>query len=196
MSRIQDIFDQLGVVQKGHFVGTSGKHLDTYINKNILYLHPEIISEVCQEMSKAVPPNVDVIIGPPTGGIVLSQWVAYHTSKHLGREVLSVYTDKVEDGQTFRAPYDEVVRGKRAYIVDDIVTTGGSVQEVCRTVEGAGAEIVGIGVLVNRSPQTVGSEAFRVPFSSLFEIELHSYDENEIPPELASIPVTTKMKRE
>jgi orotate phosphoribosyltransferase len=176
---VVDILEKTGALLKGHFVGTSGKHIDTYVNKDALYTHTEETSEVCKLMAEQVKNlNIDAVVGPALGGIVLSQWTAYHLSKIKQKEVLAIYTEKGEDGiQKFTRGYDKLVKSKNILVVEDAPTTGGSVKKVVDIVNGVGGRVVAVSVMVNKNPKEVTSEFFGVPFFPLVEFGIQSYDE-------------------
>src|SRR3989344_4033304 len=143
------------VITDSHIVGTSGKHMSVYINKDALYPHTEMASEVGLMMAeKFKNAGVEAVVGPMLGGIILSQWTAYHLTRLTGKEVLSVYTEKDADGnQIFsRRRYDRHVKGKRTLVVEDVTNTGGSAKKVVETVKAAGGIVVALCVLhLNRS---------------------------------------------
>src|SRR3989338_5249993 len=129
MNEAIDILKKVGaVLSDSHFVGTSGLHFDTYVNKDFLYPHTKEISQICRMFAeKFKDSNIEVVVGPALGGIILSQWTAYHLSEICGREVLAVYTEKSPDsGQIFTRGYENYVKGRRVLIVEDVITTGGS----------------------------------------------------------------------
>ncbi len=162
----------------GHFVGTSGIHIDTYINKDALYVHTKETSRVCELMAQKVKNfDVDAVVGPALGGIILSQWTAYHLSKIKGKEVLAVYTEKNKEGiQAFTRGYDKLVKSKNVLVVEDAPTTGGSAKKVVDIVNSAGGKVVAVSVMVNKNKKGVTSEFFGTPFLSLAEIEIQSYE--------------------
>ena len=141
MNEVIDILKKTGaLLTDSHFVGTSGKHIDTYVNKDALYTHPEETSKVCQLMAeKSKDFEIDVVVGPALGGIVLSQWTAHHLSKIKGREILAVYTEKIpEGGQKFTRGNDQIVKSKNILVMEDASTTGGSAKKVVDAVTAAG----------------------------------------------------------
>jgi len=118
------------VITDSHFVGTSGRHMSVYVNKDALFPHTAETSRVCElfaEKNKDLP--IDIVVGPALGGIILSQWTASHLSRITGREILSVYTEKVPKGdgedQVFRRSYDQLVKGKNVLVIEDTTATGG-----------------------------------------------------------------------
>src|SRR3989338_4540426 len=103
-NEILDILKKVGAFMiNGHFVGTSGIHIDTYVNKDALYVHTRETSRVCELIAEKIRDfDIDAVVGPALGGIILSQWTAHHLSKIKGKEILAIYTEKNKDGiQTF-----------------------------------------------------------------------------------------------
>ncbi|MEK7080983.1 MAG: phosphoribosyltransferase, partial [Patescibacteria group bacterium] len=95
MSEIIEILKKTkALLTNDHFVGTSGRHFDTYVNKDALYTHPEETSRVCKLIAEQVKDfKIDAVVGPALGGIVLSQWTAYHLSKIKQKDILAIYTE-------------------------------------------------------------------------------------------------------
>ena len=126
--------------------------------------------------------NVDVVVGPALGGIILSTWIAFHLSQLTGREILGVYTEKDEEkNQIFTRGYDKLITGKNVLIIEDLTTTGGSVKKVVDTVKNAGGTVTAVCVMVNRNPDEVNSEIMGVPFDALGVLPAKAYDESECP---------------
>lgn len=191
---ILDILKKVGaVITDSHFVGTSGKHFATYINKDALYPHTKETSNICKmfgERAKGL--GVEVVVGPALGGIILSTWTAYHLSQMLGKEILGVYTEKTpEGGMAFTREYDKLVSGKKVLVIEDLVTTGGSVKKVIDAVKAAGGNVVAVGVMINKSPATVTSEFFGVPFLPLAILEVPTYNDGQCPLCKAGVPINT-----
>jgi orotate phosphoribosyltransferase len=196
MSDVIDILKQAGaVLTDDHFVYTSGKHGSVYINKDAVYPHIEKTSEIGKLFAeKFQNKNIDVVVGPALGGIILSQWTAYHLSKLMGKEVLGVYTEKDENkNQVFTRGYDALVAGKNVLIVEDVTNTGGSVKKVATNVAATGAKVVVIGVMVNRNPKNVTTETMGVEFVSLGVLEAVAYDEKDCPMCKAGQPINMKI---
>lgn len=171
------------VITDDHFVYTSGKHGSVYINKDALYPHTELASQVGQMFAEQVKDlEIDVVAAPALGGIILSQWTANHLSKLKGKEILGVYTEKDENkNQVFTRGYDKLVVGKKVLVIEDLTTTGGSVKKVVDTVRQVGGEVVKVGVMVNRDPQLVTEEAIGAPYFSLGELPVEAYNEADCP---------------
>jgi len=192
--------DILGILKKtgalltdGHFVGTSGKHIDTYINKDALYTHAEETSRVCRMIAeKAKDFEIDAVVGPALGGIVLSQWTAFHLSKIKNKDILAIYTEKTpEGGQKFTRGYDKLIAGKNILIVEDAPTTGGSAKKVVDAVQAAGGVVVAVSVMVNKNPKEVNSSYFGAPFLPLAEFEIRSFDAADCEMCKTGVPVNT-----
>jgi orotate phosphoribosyltransferase len=171
------------IITDSHFVLTSGKHAAAYINKDALYPHTKETSAVCRLFAEAVKDlEIDTVVGPALGGIILSQWTAHHLSKVKGKEVFGVYTEKTEGGgQIFTRGYDKFVAGKKVLVVEDLTSTGGSAKKVVDAVKAAGGQVVGVCVMVNRNLKEVTAEFLGAPFFPLAEFEVQSYDEVDCP---------------
>ncbi len=194
--KIMQMFVDAGAIITGsHFVYNSGRHSSVYINKDALYLHTGIISQLCQSMAQPYKADeIDVVVGPVLGGIVLSQWTTYalNAQRTIG-ETLAIYAEK-ESGSdhafAFYRGYDKHISGKNVLIVEDILTTGGSVRRVIELVRKHGGHVVGVSALCNRGkvqPKDVGS----VPISTLITLDLETYDEEECPFCAQRVPINT-----
>ena len=181
------------ILDNDHFVGTSGKHLDSYIQKDILYPHTEKVSRVGELFAQKLKDlEIGTVVGPALGGIILSQWTAFHLSKITGHEVLSVYTEKTPDGgQIFTRGYDSLVKGKKIAVVEDTTTTGGSAKKVVEAVRAAGGEVMAVSVMANRNPAEVNEAYFGAKFMPLLELTLNSYEEIDCPMCQSGVPINT-----
>ena len=184
MADVVTILKKVGaVITDDHFVYTSGKHGEVYINKDALYPHTKETSQVCRTMAKIYKnKKVEVVVGPALGGIILSQWIAHHLSKIKGKEILGIYTEKDEkSNQVFRRGYDKLVKGKKVLVVEDLTTTGGSVKKAVDSVKAAGGKVIGVCVMVNRDPENVNSELMGVPFTAVGVLKAEAFDEKDCP---------------
>lgn len=191
-----DLLKKTGaILTNDHFVGTSGLHFDTYINKDALYPHTEETSEMGKlfaEKNKDL--DIDVVAAPAVGGIILSTWTAHHLTLLKGKEVLGVYTEKnVDKDQVFTRGYDTYVKNRNVLIVEDLTTTGGSVKKVVDTVKRAGGNVLQVCVMVNKDPDNVNSEMMGVPFSSLSELKVTTYTAETCPLCKEGILINTKV---
>ncbi|MDO8658662.1 MAG: phosphoribosyltransferase family protein [Candidatus Levybacteria bacterium] len=181
------------LITDSHFVGTSGKHMPMYINKDAIYPHTKEVSRIGKLFAEKVKDyDIDVVAAPALGGIVLSQWTAYHLSKIKKKNILGVYTEKTpEKDQIFTRGYDKFVKGKRVFVVEDLTTTGGSVKKVINSVKKAGGKVVAVGVMLNRDPQNINSKSIGAPFYPLAELKVEAYDPKECPLCAKNIPINT-----
>ena len=194
MNEVIEILTKVGaIMQNDHFVGVSGLHIDTYITKDALSPHIFEVEKVCQMFAeKNKDFAIDVVAAPALGGIILSQGTAYALSKKLNKEILSVFTEKTPDGnQIFTRGYDKYIKGKNVLVLEDLTTTGGSVQKVIASVKETGGKVVAVSVMVNKSPKTVNSDLFGVPFSSLGELEVATHEAKDCPMCKKGIPINT-----
>jgi orotate phosphoribosyltransferase len=188
------IFKKLGgYISGSHIVYTSGKHGEVYFNKDAIYPHTKEISSICKEIAtRFKDKSIEVVAAPALGGIILSQWTAFHLSELTGKEVLGVYTEKTPDkNQIFTRGYDALVKGKNVLIVEDITTTGGSVKKVVDSVRVAGGTVVAVCVLVNRDPTGITSESMGAPYSALASQKAQAWDEGECPMCKNNVPINT-----
>ena len=184
-----------GVITDSHLVYTSGKHGSVYINKDALYPHTELssrIGELFAQTHKDI--EIDVVAAPALGGIILSQWTAYHLSKLKGKDIFGIYTEKnAEKNQVFTRGYDKLVKDKNVLVVEDLTTTGGSVLKVVNSVKNAGGNVVAVAVMVNRNPEHVNSDMYGVPFSSLAILKAEAWDEADCQLCKTNVPINTSI---
>ncbi len=187
--------DTGAVVNNSHFVYVSGKHAKSYVNKDFVYPHTKYISRIAEIIAeKFKDSGAEVVAGPSMGGIIMSQWTAHHLSQLTGREVLSVYTEKQPDkGQAFTRGYDKYVAGKKVLVVEDIVTTGGSVKKVVETVKAAGGEVVAACSMVNKDPEHINPEFMGVPFEYLTVVDMDVWEEADCPLCQEGVPINTQL---
>lgn len=194
---IMRLFADVGaIISDSHFVYSSGRHSSVYINKDALYLHPGVISTLCQQMAQPYDAGqIDVVVGPVLGGIVLSQWVAHAlNARRTTGETLALYAEKEGDGPQkrflFSRGYDRYISGKNILVVEDVLTTGGSARQVIELVRQHGGRVVGLSALCNRGnvqPEDVGG----VPIQALITVNLETFTEEECPYCRQHIPINT-----
>ena len=192
---VMRVLEEVGVlITDSHIVYTSGGHGSAYFNKDAIYPHTEGISSLCMEIATHFTfARVDVVIAPALGGVILSQWTAYHLTGLNGHEVLAVYAEKAEDGETFviKRGYDKFIAGMRVLVVEDVLTTGGSAKKVIEATRAADGEVVGLGVLCNRGGIKPEDVANPPELFALVNISLESWSEEECPLCKQGVPVNT-----
>jgi orotate phosphoribosyltransferase len=182
-ARTEALFRRSGALREGHFQLKSGRHSEQYLEKFLVLQDPEATSELCafwaaRNQDEDGTATVDVVAGPTTGGIVL----AFETARQLG--VRDIFAEEVTgtDGarrREFRRGF-RIEPGERVLLVDDILTTGGSLLAMLPAVEAAGGDIVGCHVLVDRSgglaTLTSPSTGRVYPLSALWTLEVPTYE--------------------
>jgi orotate phosphoribosyltransferase len=183
VNRIEELFITSGALRSGHFVLKSGRHGDRYLEKFQVLQYPEAVSEICAAFAARVRgadgrPTVDVVVGPTTGGIIL----AFETARQLGLRGLFAEEIKDADGSArreFRRGF-QLERGSRVLLVDDILTTGGSLVAMVPPIEAAGAILERTVVIVDRSGGTgmVTSPAScrDHPVEALWTLDIPTYE--------------------
>ena len=182
-ARTEELFRRSGALKEGHFLLKSGKHSERYLEKFLVLQDPAATSELCgfwaaRHRDADGTPAVDLVAGPTTGGIVL----AFETGRQLGVRAIFAEEVKDADGATrreFRRGFT-ISPGERVLLVDDILTTGGSLLAMIPAVEAMGGEIVTCAVLADRSgglaalssPLTGRS----YPLRALWQLTLPTYD--------------------
>ncbi len=176
MSSLFDQLKEVGALKEGHFLLASGRHSNRYIEKFDLLRNPGATSEVCRGFADQFRDSgIDVVAGPTTGGIIL----AFEVGRQLG--VAAAYAERKADGQNAR----EFRRGttfkpdQRILLVDDILTTGGSVRETLLALAEHPVEVVAVAVLVDRSG---GKTQFGdVPLFALSTLDVETWESADCP---------------
>jgi orotate phosphoribosyltransferase len=185
---VERIFEKAGAVLKGHFLLASGLHSPVYWEKFQVLQYAPYTEQLCRMIAEHFRGSrVQVVAGPTTGGIIL----AYEIGRQLG--VRGIFTEKEESGgREFRRGF-RIAPGERVLIVDDIMTKGGSIRDTIDAVNRLGGNIVGIGVLVDRSPEKF---EFGVPFFSCHRAEIITYQPQQCPLCAAGVPLVKPGSRQ
>lgn len=184
---IAEVFTKCGAMMTGHFRYTSGLHGSVYMQCAQVLRYPEYTELLCKELAADFrDKQVELVVGPAMGGIL----VAYEVARQLG--VPAIFTERENGEMKLRRGF-EIVPGQRVLVVEDVITTGGSVQEVLDIVKATGGVPVGVGVLVDRSG---GKVAFDVPLAPLLKLDLANYDPEDCPLCKQGIPVVKPGSRQ
>lgn len=168
------LLTERGAIMRGHFQYASGRHGDIYIEKFRILQWPDVTGPLCGMIADHFRGKPNLVAGPTTGGVILS----YETARHLGlRSIIAERKDESSDERTFKRGF-EIGPGDNVLVVDDVLTTGGSIREVIAAVRERGAEVAGVGVLVDR---TSGGVDFGVPFFACLPVTIDSYAPDECP---------------
>jgi len=173
-SEVERVFRESGALREGHFILASGRHSPLYLEKFQVLQHPVETERLCAAIASwAKALDIETVAGPTTGGIIL----AHEVARQLG--VRAIYAERREGGagREFRRGF-AIRTGERVVVVDDIMTTGGSVQETVDAVRSAGGHVAGAAVLVDRSG---GAADVGVPMEALWRLDIPSYAPAECP---------------
>ena len=174
------LFRRTGALLEGHFVLRSGLHSRQFFQCALLLQHTAIAAQVCGQLAdKLRSLDCDAVISPALGGIIVGQEVA----RSLGKR--HIFAEKDSGGLVLRRGFT-ISPNERFVVAEDVVTRGGRVQETIDIVRQQGGQVVGIGVIVDRS----GGQRpdFGCPFISLVEMNVETFPAEQIPPDLRDIP--------
>lgn len=165
-----------GALLDGHFILTSGRHSSQYMEKFRILQRPDETAALCAMIADHFrDAGVQAVAGPTLGGVIL----AYEAARHLG--VRAVYAERGEtdaEARVFRRDFDVIRPGERVLVIDDVLTTGGSVQQVIDAVRKAGGEMAGVGLLVDRSG---GAAQFGVPTYACHVMNIPTFPPDQCP---------------
>ena len=181
----EDVLEEFrasGALREGHFVLSSGLHSGTFLQKNLVFQYPERTARLCKALAakiKEAVGEVDLCISPAVGGII----PGYETARQLG--VPSMYFEREGVEFKLRRAF-EITPGARIAMVEDIVSTGLSSRECVEAIKKAGGNVVVAACIVDRSGGRADPGA---PFVALARLDVPAYPADQLPPELAAIPV-------
>jgi orotate phosphoribosyltransferase len=169
---IKQIFIETGALLQGHFILTSGRHSDQYMQCARVLQYPDHTEQLARIIAgQYTDDRIEVVIAPAMGGII----VAYEVARQLG--VKAVFSERQEGRMTLRRGF-AIEPGQRVLVVEDVITTGGSVKEVIDLVNEAKGEVIGVGVLVDRSN---GQVDFGVKTAAVLSMEIESFPPEDCP---------------
>jgi orotate phosphoribosyltransferase len=184
-----------------HFVYVTGQHGDGWIDKDAIFPHTDRISRLAELLSEALDGRgLDIVCGPATGGLVVSQWTAHHLSlpsvfcdhgKEHGYDPASAAPGPLRPPFVLKRGYDRLVEGKRVLVVDDVVNTGESIAETVRAVRGAGGDPVTVAAICTRGNATADALECE-DFVYLTEIEIPSWPAEDCHLCRDGVPVNTQ----
>jgi orotate phosphoribosyltransferase len=173
---IDDAFSLTGSVMQGHFLLSSGRHSDTYIQCAKLFIAPQQSAIVCSLLREkltaaGLTAGIEYIVSPAIGGIIMG----YEMARNM--EVKNLFAERIADTMTLRRGFS-LPHGAKVIVVEDVVTTGGSVREVMRLVRSLGGIVQAVASIVDRSN---GLVSFDVPFVALQKMDVKSYEPHACP---------------
>ncbi len=174
----------------GHFKLSSGRHSANYLQCARVLMDPDRASRLAFALAQKLPrelrAQVDKVVSPAMGGVI----IGHEIGRALGKEAL--FLERPQGTFEFRRGF-RLAPGDKVLVVEDVVTTGLSSKEAMRAIVAAGGEVLALAALVDR---TSSEFELPVPFHALVEISFPTYDEHDLPAELAQIPVTKPGSRE
>ena len=179
-SEVMRLFQGCGAFLEGHFVLSSGLHSREYLQCAMILQHPTLAARACQALSQRfLTDEITCVAGPALGGIL----VAYETARQLG--VRSVFAER-QDGKLQMRRGFQVGPKDQVLVVEDVVTTGGSVEELIQLIRATGATVAGVGALVDRSS---GWASFDVKYHALLSLDLKTFPQETCPSCKEGIPL-------
>lgn len=170
MIDVINILKESGALLEGHFLLSSGKHSNRYCQCAKLLQYPDKAEKVISIVKEKVKDlNIDVIVGPAMGGIT----PAYELGRQLN--IRTIFTERVDNIMTLRRGF-EIKKGEKVLIMEDVVTTGKSSLETAKVIESYGAEVIGIGCIVDRK-----SSQIDITLYSSVELDFETYDAGNCP---------------
>lgn len=167
-----NIFTKTEALLTGHFLLTSGRHSNKYFQCAKVLQYPNYTEQVCSNIAEYFGNyEIDTVIAPAMGGIIVGNEVA----RKLGKR--SIFAERENKVMTLRRGFS-LEPGEKVLVCEDVVTTGGSVFEVIEIVKSFGAEVVGVGYIVDRSN---GKVNFGYPQKSTLTVEVISYPPDDCP---------------
>ncbi len=177
MDKTIELLKKSDALLDGHFLLSSGKHSDRYIQCAKLIQHPEYckeVSEIIAEKLKEANIGVDLCVGPAMGGVIIS----YEVAKALGTN--AIFTERLDNEMALRRGF-EIPEGAKVIVVEDVITTGKSSFETVDVIRSYGAEVVALASIVNRSNK---DEINGLPIISASKIDVNTYDADDLPDHL------------
>ena len=177
MDKTLELLKKSNALLEGHFLLSSGKHSDRYIQCAKLIAHPNYCEEVAKIIAEKIKENsikVDLCVGPAMGGII----IAYEVARALG--VPAIFTERVDNLMTLRRGF-EIEEGANVIIVEDVITTGKSSFETVDVIKNHGGNVLALTSIVNRSKK---DEINGLPIISATKLDINTWDADDLPDSL------------
>jgi len=175
------LFKKTKALLKGHFKLSSGLHSPEYFQCALVLQYPRVAEKLGKDLAKKLKPfKPQAVVSPALGGVVIGQEVA----RALG--VRAIFTERKDGVMTLRRGF-QIGKNERLIVIEDVITTGKSTNEVIQTVSALGGRVVAVGSVVDRSSASPG---FPAPFKSLLQMEVVTFSEDALPDWLAKVPLT------
>jgi len=180
-SEILDLLEWSGAILKGHFRLTSGKHSNQYIEKFRLLENPIALDKICSTMAGNYKgEKIDLVVSAAVGGILIAGGVGrYLNVKHI-------FSERINGKMDLKRGFN-IEKGQNILIVEDIVTTGGSINELIDLVESYEGNILGILSIVDRNDKM---KIFKYPYDTLLNFPVQSWKEGDCPECIKNVKIT------
>lgn len=182
IDEVLEEFRQSQALLKGHFVLSSGRHSDTYLEKARVFMHPDRTERLCHALAgrvrAALDGRVSCVVSPAVGAII----PGYETARSLG--VPAMFTERVDGKFALRRGFT-LERGMPVLMVEDIVTTGLSSKECLAAIRAHGGNPIAAACIIDRSG---GKAELGVPLIALARLDIPTYAADALPPALAALP--------
>lgn len=172
-AEVLEVLERRRAVLRGHFLLSSGRHSDVFVQKFRVLEHPRLTQTLGEAIAQRFDLAFEVVASPAVGAIVLGFATA------LAADARMVFAERVDDDLEFRRGFGFVAR-ERVLVVEDVITTGGSAHEVVALVRAAGATPIGVGALIDRCDPARKTD-YGVPLESLLRLEVSSWGPDECP---------------
>lgn len=175
-------FEKAGALLKGHFILSSGRHSDTFLQKALVFQYPKRTAKLCKALALKIKAKVkkpiDAIVSPAVGGII----PGYETARHLG--VPAMFVERQDGVFTLRRNF-QLDETSNVIVIEDVISTGLSSREAIDAVRKTGAKVLALACLIDRS---AGAAKFDVPFIPLAKVKVASWEADKLPKHLAGTP--------
>ena len=184
-----NILKETNALLEGQFILSSGLHSSKYIQCAKLLSYPNLADKICKSLANKIKKKfkkIDLILAPAIGGVI----IGYEIGKLLKKE--TIFCERVNGKFTLRRGFN-IKKGARVLIIEDVITTGKSSLECVKLIKKSKAKLIGFASIIDRS--TKQSLKIKTGITSHLKIDVPTYKENKLPPELKSIPITTPGSR-
>ena len=172
-NEIMEVMERRGAVLRGHFVLSSGRHSDLFVQKFRVLEDPRLAQRFGESIAGEFDNDFDVVAAPAVGAVVLG------FSAALAAGVRFVFAERAADELAFRRGF-HIAPHERVLVVEDVITTGGSAKEVVDLVRRLGGEAVGVGALIDRG-DPVRPPDLGAPLKALIKLDVSSWAASECP---------------
>ncbi len=175
---VRTLFEEAQALLSGHFILSSGNHSNQYLQCALVTQYPGMASQLAEALAESYKDqNVQVVLGPALGGVVIAQEVAQALYRLGQKGVRALFCERVDGRMTLRRGFS-LKPGERVLAVEDVITTGGSVKEAINLAKSFEAEVIGVGTFVDRSSE---SPQLGAPLTALLKVEAEIYPSQNCP---------------